>query len=82
MNVYHRCYDIGDKLFSGVNDTGENFIAGVTNTWHGFTVIAIVVDTGDKFITGVNNTSEQFSPVTRTGRHGGGEKVEGDKLTI
>ncbi len=27
INVYHRC-----QLFSGVNDTGEKFIAGVNNT--------------------------------------------------
>jgi hypothetical protein len=38
--------DTGEKLFSGVNDTGER---------HGFSVIAGVVDTGDKFIAGDKN---------------------------
>ncbi len=46
-----------DKLFSGVNDTGEKFI----NPCHEFSVIAGVVDTGNKFITGVF-----LSPVTTT----------------
>ncbi len=73
INVYHRCH----KLFSGVNDTGEKFIAGVINLCHGFSVIAGVVDTGeqfiagdndsgDKFIAGDNDTGEQLSPVTTT----------------
>ncbi len=31
MNIYRRCH----KLFSGVNDTGEKFIAGVINPCHG-----------------------------------------------
>jgi hypothetical protein len=49
-----------DKLFSGVNDTGEKFIAGVINSCHRFSVIAGVVDTGDKFITGVVVTGDKF----------------------
>jgi hypothetical protein len=40
----------GEKLFSGVNDTGEKFISPC----HGFSVIAGVVDTGDKFIVDKN----------------------------
>jgi hypothetical protein len=32
MNIYRRAgvVDTGEKLFSGGNDTGEKFIAGVT----------------------------------------------------
>jgi hypothetical protein len=64
--------DTGDKLFSGVNDTGET---PAINLCHGFLVIAGVVDTGeqviagdndsgDKNIAGDNNTGEQLSPMT------------------
>jgi hypothetical protein len=31
MNVYHRCQRHRDKLFTGVNDTGNKFIAGDRN---------------------------------------------------
>jgi hypothetical protein len=40
--------DTGDKLFSGVNDTGEKFMTPAINPCHRFSVIAGVVDTGDK----------------------------------
>jgi hypothetical protein len=43
MNIYR--HDTGDKLFSGVNDTGENFIASVNNT-------------ADKLFGGVNDTGD------------------------
>jgi hypothetical protein len=46
--------DTGEKLFSGVNDTGKKFIAGA-KLCHGLSVIASVVDTG-----------EQLSPLTTT----------------
>ncbi len=42
-----KVIDTGDKLFTGVNDAGDKFIAGVINPCHGFSVIASVVDTGD-----------------------------------
>ncbi len=64
--------DTSDKLFTGVNATGDKFIAGdkfmtpASNPCHGFLVIAGVVDTGNKFLTGVNDTGEQLSPVTMT----------------
>ncbi len=54
--------DTSDKLFSGINDTGEKFIC----LFHGFSVIAGVVDTGEQFIAGDNDTGEQLSPVTTT----------------
>ncbi len=46
----------GDKLFSGVNDTGEKFIF-VTDFQcrHRWTIIAGDNDTGDKFIAGDKN---------------------------
>jgi hypothetical protein len=51
--------DTADKLFTSVNDTGENLslvsLTPVINPCHGFSVIAIVVDTSDKFLTGVND---------------------------
>jgi hypothetical protein len=37
-------------FITGVNDTGDKFIAGVNNPCHGFSVIAGVVDIGDKFL--------------------------------
>jgi hypothetical protein len=40
-------------FITGVNATGDKFIASVNNPCHGFSVIAGVVDTGDKFLTGV-----------------------------
>jgi hypothetical protein len=48
----------GEKLFSGVNDTGEKF-----SPCQGFSVIAGVVDTGDKFVV---DTGDQLSAVTTT----------------
>ncbi len=64
----------GDKLFSGVNDTGEKFIAGVRWTIYISRVslipfrkkpkrlkfIAGVNDTIEKLFTGVNNTADKF----------------------
>ncbi len=50
----------GDKLFSGVNNTGEIYPC------HRFSVIADVVHTSDKFITGINDTGGQLSLVTTT----------------
>jgi hypothetical protein len=52
----HRSQRHGDKLFSGVNDTGEKKYRPVSltpaiNPCHGFFVIAGVVETGNKFIT-------------------------------
>jgi hypothetical protein len=47
--------DTGDKLFSGVNDTGEKI-----NLCHGFSVIAGVVDTGEQFIAGDDDTGDNF----------------------
>ncbi len=32
MNIYYLFIDTSDKLFSGVNNTGEKFIAGVVDT--------------------------------------------------
>jgi hypothetical protein len=53
--------DTGDKLFSSVNDTGEQFIAGV-NPCHGEITkkpknFAGVNDTTEKLFTGVNDTA-------------------------
>jgi hypothetical protein len=42
----------GDKLFSGVVDTGDYLC-------HGFPVIAGFVDTGEQFIAGGNNYRHQ-----------------------
>ncbi len=46
------------KLFGGIKDTTDKFIAGF-NLCHGFSLIGGVIDTGDKFITGVVDTAEQ-----------------------
>jgi hypothetical protein len=62
--------DTGNKLFSGVNDTGKNLLpvslTPAINLCHGFSVIAGVVDTGEQFITGDNDTGNNLSPVTTT----------------
>jgi hypothetical protein len=55
----------GDKLFSGVNDTGEQFIfPGVVDTVQKKTkslkLIAGVNDTAKKLFTGVNDTADKF----------------------
>jgi hypothetical protein len=56
--------DTGDKLFNGVNDTGENLspvlLTPAIKLCHGFSVIAGVVDTGEQFIAGDNNTGYNF----------------------
>jgi hypothetical protein len=81
----------GDKLFSGVNDTGKKFIAGIINLCHGFSVIAGVVDTGEQFTTpaitlppGTTSSAINLLPVTRTRTpwSGGAAKVEGYKSAI
>jgi hypothetical protein len=59
-----------DKLFTGVNNTGNNpchifsMIVGFIDTGDKF--LTCDNDTGNKFITGDNNTGEQLSPVTVT----------------
>ncbi len=59
----------GDRLFTGVTDTSDKFIAGI-NPRHEFSVITGVVDIGDKFLTGVSPVTTtspiNFSPVSLT----------------
>jgi hypothetical protein len=81
--------DTGDKLFTGVNNTGDNFspvsTTPVNNPCHGFSVIAGVVDTGDKFLTGDNDTGDKFiagdknKDAMEVGSYQGYGKVEEDK---
>jgi hypothetical protein len=69
--VYHI------KLFSSVNDTGENLLpvslTPAINLCHGFSVIAGVVDTGEQFITGDNDTGNNFVA---------GDKDTGEQLSL
>ncbi len=58
--------DTGDKLFSGVNDTGENPCHGeITEKLQFFVGVN---DTAKKLFTGVNDTVDKlFSGVNHTG---------------
>jgi hypothetical protein len=72
MNIYRRC-----QLFSGVNDTGDKFFAGVINPCHGdltknpkiLIFSKIREDIRELiFITGVNDTADKlFGGVSDTG---------------
>jgi hypothetical protein len=59
----------GDKLFTGVTDTSDKFIAGV-NPRHEFSVIHGVVYIGNKFLASVlpvtTTLAIHFSPVSMT----------------
>jgi hypothetical protein len=66
--------DTGDKLFNGVNDTGEKFIASVViNLCHGeitkkHKIFCRVNGTAEKLFTGVNDTADKlFGGVNDTG---------------
>jgi hypothetical protein len=54
--------DTGNKLFSGVTDTGKNLLplTPAINLGHGFSVIPGVIDTGEQFFTGDNDTGNNF----------------------
>jgi hypothetical protein len=60
--------DTGDKLFSGVNDTGEKFILVKGKYPKSLKFFAGVNDTAEKLFTGVNDTTDKlFRSVNYTG---------------
>jgi hypothetical protein len=72
MNVYQRCQRC-EKLFSGVNDTGEkkNLSPVSNNPCHGEIAknpkfFAGVNDTAKILFSGVNDTGDKFLPVSTT----------------